>query len=184
MAPEVFVSCNDWQERKIVFVVQQELMFWTFNTYFVDRLSLLLDLSWLHLASHLYAWIVTWYLNSCCCSESQCAHIQLSPFYHLTLPLMSCTCEKIPGPPYTSRNWNDMGLGMRLHWSPRIILYSFLSQLRTHLLLSHTRQKRCVMIAQNVMQTRTGRTTHGCGTGQALSFTPYMHGPLACLSPL
>ena len=32
-----------------------------------------------------------WYLSSSCCFEPQCAHVQLSPFYHLsTLDIMPC----------------------------------------------------------------------------------------------
>ena len=31
-----------------------------------------------------YVWCVTWYLSSSCCSEPQCTHVQLSPFYHLS----------------------------------------------------------------------------------------------------
>ena len=32
----------------------------------------------------IYMWYVTWYLSSSCCSEPQCVHVQLSPFYHLS----------------------------------------------------------------------------------------------------
>ena len=31
-----------------------------------------------------YVWYVTWYLSSSCCSELQCTHVQLSPFYELS----------------------------------------------------------------------------------------------------
>ena len=36
-----------------------------------------------------YVLHATWYLSSSCCSETQCTHVQLSPFYHLsTLDVM------------------------------------------------------------------------------------------------
>ena len=60
-------------------------------------------------------WWVTWYLSSSCCSEHQCTHIQLSPFYHpSTLYVMQVI--KIPGPPYSSCN-------QKWHWPGKARIY-------------------------------------------------------------
>ena len=54
---------------------------------------------------------ITWYLSSSCCSEPQCAHVQLSPFYH---PSTLDVTHVIPGPPHSLCNQNGTGLGKKL----------------------------------------------------------------------
>ena len=55
-------------------------------------------------------WQATLCLSSSCCSEPQCTHVQLSPFYHLsTVDVMHV--RKILGPPRSSYNRKRRGPG-------------------------------------------------------------------------